>query len=246
MQRDLADLRRAHEAALAQLARATTALQAGRADFDALRAKNRALSIATEHLEQTIAALDARLALERQQAAALQRETEHLRAASEALMGRRIAADIERIMNDLTLDQALAYGLDLGPMAPDQAALTMAGLIRTAKDSQRTASESQAALKAATLEVERLARRARKLEEQLAAAASACALPATTDDPPMRPIAIPPPAAKLAIPAAAARPAAPQPRQPPVPRPPAKFAAALKRPFEVPDGTGGTKKPHFR
>lgn len=109
-----------------------------------------------------------RLVLEQGRAEGLEREAEALRAENSSLMMRKVAADIERILMDLTLEQAVEFGADIDGLPREQVALRMAALVRAGKMDRMQCQETERQLRVRTSECEQQLRRAKRAEEELA------------------------------------------------------------------------------
>lgn len=160
-------------------------------------------------------------------------------------------------MADLTLEQALAYGADLTNLPHEQICLRMLALIQTSKEDRSRLHEAEREAKKILVECEQWRRRARRAESEVAELREENTILNESVHVPE------PPKIKSEtisqIPEKLKRPieevyidrnenvrpqTAPKPLST-VPKPPAKFAAGIKKSFQVPDGLGGFKKPFF-
>lgn len=170
-----------------------------------------------------------RVFLEREANTRLEQELETARAEVESLLMRKVATDIERILSDLTIDQAIGFGLDLAGMSQEQICFRMAALIKISKADKEQRCLSEEKLKVKSLELEGLKRKLRKLEDELITLREYTPVEVVPEVKRLKEN-IPAPANVIPKPAVS------------VPKPPAKFASATKSSFSVPDGTGGLVK----
>lgn len=168
----------------------------------------------------------------------------------DSLMMRKIASDIERILADLTSDQAVAFGSDIAGMSMEEICLRMAGLVLVSKEDRAQLVEMEQKARVRTLECEQLTRKVKKLEEELQNLREEKRLLEEALDENFQraePINVAPPKPKTE--SFTKDPFRPAPlTKPPLSSisAPSKFKTAIKRSFEVPDGIGGTtKKPFF-
>lgn len=168
----------------------------------------------------------------------------------DSLMMRKIASDIERILADLTVEQAVTFGSDISGLSTEQICLRMASLVRVSKEDRAQLLDAEKKARGRVLECEQLARKLKKAEEELASlredkriltealdentqrtAHANAAPPKPKLDPFLRDPFRPAPPQTVTIKPNLSSISAPQ-----------KFKTSVKRSFEVPDGTGGSAK----
>jgi hypothetical protein len=166
----------------------------------------------------------------------------------DSLMMRKIASDIERILADLTVEQAIAFGSDVSKLSTEQICLRMA--VRISKEDRAQLLDAEQRARGRVLECEQLARKLKKAEDELASLREdKRMLKEALDENNHKAVHanVPPPKPK---PEPFIRdPFRPTPPQIVTNKPnlssisaPQKFKTSVKRSFEVPDGTGGSAK----
>ncbi len=162
-----------------------------------------------------------------------------LKAENNSLMNRKISSDMERILNELSRDQVEVFARDINGRSHEELASKMATLALVARTERESSDQLKLLLKSRTLEIEDLKRKVRKRDEQLKALQF---LPAEEEEnavqPPPKSTPLFPAIINVAKDFSASKTS--------IPKIPPKFASAIKRSFETPDGTGGTKRQSFR
>lgn len=235
----------------AQVDRLQADIQAARSRLAASESKAASLLDELEGLSSHFITLQNRMKTQESVTWQLKAENQLLQSELNSLMMKRVAAEykftyysplliicsIERILCDLTMEQAIKFGSDLSSMSPNQIKLRMAALVETSKKDRERAGQLESSLKYKTCECEQLERKLAKLKIQLESSENLQppVIEPSNHTPLIRspakekpkmlstPILRPPPALKL-------------------PSAPPKFASGLKKSFQVPDGTGGSKR----
>lgn len=167
----------------------------------------------------------------------------------DSLMMRKIASDIERILADLTVEQAIAFGSDLAGLEMDEICLRMAALVKVSKEDRVQLLEFEQKARVRTLECEQLTRKLKKAEEELNnLREEKRALEDALDENVKRSEQVYVPPSRPKAESFVKDPFRPAPLSKPtlssISAPP-KFKSAVKRSFEVPDGIGGVSKKPF-
>lgn len=217
----------------------------------------RQIALKSEELERERRAHDRakqRYHAEESRANSLLKETEALRVEISALAMKKVAADIERILADLTVEQSVQFASDIARLPTPQVALRMAALTRSSKLDRAESLEAQKQLKIRSLESENLQRKLKKAEEELVALREENRLALENSaTAPVEPLRVKPRvihAGFLSENIPLAPPVSNSQVKPTINRPfsaikaPPKFDLT-KRGFEKPDGTGGSSKRPF-
>lgn len=143
---------------------------------------------------------------------------------------------VERILCDLTMEQAISFGMDIEGLNRDQIQLRMAALVETSKKDREHVALVERELKTKSYECEQLERKVTKLKSQLVEMENRQPEPIP---PPNQDICIPSNVVKKKVVATQPILKAPIPK---LPTAPSKFSAGVKKSFQISDGLGGTKR----